>query len=107
MLAGSPVGQRLPDEAGVIRGGRVGLTAALRESAADCFAKTGTCGLSVCSLPDLSAEEIAIEVGTGRLPHPTMRRSTVGALRAVGFDVVPSGHYGHATLKLPDAPTDT
>ena len=86
---------------------------ALWESAMDYFAMTqaeageGVYGLSVCSLPDSTAEQIAEAAGTGRLPQTTMRTSTVGTLRAFGYDVVPTGQSPHATLTLPNPPSDT
>ena len=67
---------------------------------------TGIFGLSVCSLPGRTADAIATIVGTDRLPHTWMRESTVGRLHEAGFDVVPTGWRGHATLMLPNPPTD-
>jgi hypothetical protein len=102
----------LPDQAVVVRGGRMVSRESLRESAEDYFAWTkaqtgeGIYGLSVCSLANQTGDEIAHAVGTARLPQTTMRESTVGTLRGFGYEVLPSGPAGHATLVLPNPPSD-
>jgi hypothetical protein len=63
-------------------------------------------GLSVCSLPNMTAEQIAEVVGTENLPHPRMQTSTVATLEALGYEVVPSEWHGHATLVLPGPPDE-
>lgn len=62
-------------------------------------------GLSVWSLPAMSAEEVAQAVGTDDLPHKRMRATTVGALATRGYEVVPSGPPSHATIVFPGPPT--
>jgi hypothetical protein len=64
-------------------------------------------GLSVCSLPDMTAQQIAEVAGSKNLPHPRMQISTVQTLEAFGYEVVPSEWYGHATLIFPGPPDET
>lgn len=60
--------------------------------------------LSVFSVPEMSADEIARAVP---LRHSMIRESTAGRLRAAGYEVVSSpGPPGHADLLLPNPPTD-
>lgn len=67
------------------------------------FDREGVYALSVFSTPGRTPDEIATSVP---LPHATIRESTVGRVRAVGYDVVPSpGAPGHADLVFPAAPT--
>jgi hypothetical protein len=40
------------------------------------------------------------------LPHPQIRVTTVGKLRAAGYEVVLRGKYGHALILLDDSPSD-
>jgi len=102
----------LPEGAIVIRGGMLASARDLAGDAQDCFdwlerrGEAGVYGISVGSLPDGTADQIARALGTDRLPHPRMRISTVAALRGCGCEVVPSGRRGHATLIFGDAPTD-
>jgi hypothetical protein len=104
--------QTLPNEAIVVRGGEINSLIKLVEDARDLFAvlerrgEEPCYGMSVCSLPDRTAHEIARFVGTARLPQTKMRVSTVGALSKGGYEVVPSGQRGHATLIFPELPTD-
>ncbi|MBV8987446.1 MAG: hypothetical protein JO372_02690 [Solirubrobacterales bacterium] len=98
----------LPDEAVVVRGGILGGgVEELQEQAEDEFTRLlvegdpdPVYGLSVCSLPNMTADEIAVAVGPERLPHARMRTTTVEALRACGYEVVPSAWRGHATIVL-------
>jgi hypothetical protein len=62
-------------------------------------------GLSVWSLPAVSAEAVAEAVGTDDLPHKRMRATTVRDLEACGYEVVPSGPPSHATIVFPGPPT--
>jgi hypothetical protein len=102
----------LPDDAIVVKGGLISNPEKLRGDALDCYAKLEVRGeepvhgVSVCSLPDCTADEIARAVGTFRLPQTQMRVSTVGQLELYGYLVVPSGQYGHATLIFPGSPTE-
>jgi hypothetical protein len=108
-----PRDEVLPDGAVVVKGGVLGDPDGLRESAQDYFDETereageGIYGVSVCSLPERDAKEILLAIPKSkRLPHSKIRQATVGALRACGYDVSPSGWFGHATLKLMDLPTE-
>lgn len=96
----------LPDEAFVVRFGRM-LRRDLERSALKYAAfHPGEYGISVFSLPDRSWREIASGAGLG---HSVIRVSTVGAIRSGGYDVVPSppaDPRGHSTLMLPTEPTD-
>jgi hypothetical protein len=103
----------LPDEAVVVRGGVLPSLEAARESAEDCFEEMqrqsgeGVYGISVCSLPDRTAEQILRDLQeSNRLPHPKIRQTSVGRLRGLGFDVWPSGWFGHATLEFSRLPTE-
>jgi hypothetical protein len=78
----------------------------LERSVETCFALNGIHALSVWSLPGLAAEAIANAVGPRRLPHSVIRATTVGKLRAYGYDVSPSGQPGHMSLQLPSPPAD-
>lgn len=101
----------LPGEAVVIKGGLIHSASKLADDALDCFAKLQAqgedpvYGVSVCSLPNRTAHEIARIAGTSRLPQAKMRVSSVEALELNGYEVVPSGWRGHATLVFPDRPT--
>jgi hypothetical protein len=98
----------LPGEAVVIRGGILGGgLEEIKAQAEDEFMRLQVegdpdpvRGLSVCSLPDMTAEQIAEAVGTERLPHSRMRATTVETLRSHGYEVVASDWPGHATIAL-------
>lgn len=80
------------------------LSADLALGAQSHFDREGFHALSVYSSPGRTADEIATSVP---LPHSTIRESTVGRVRAAGYDVVPSpGPPGHADLVFPAAPTE-
>jgi hypothetical protein len=99
-VAEAPV---LPDEALVVR---LGLSApdTLRKTALAHFDDHGEFAISVVSLPHATVDELAHLAG---LPHPRLRTTTVGAIRAVGFDVVPDEPPpGHALITLPRLPAD-
>jgi hypothetical protein len=94
----------LPDEAVVIR---FGLSApeTLRKTALAHHDERGDFAISAFSLPDADAETLA---HLGALAHPRIRETTVGRIRAVGYDVVPDPPPdGHALIMLPRLPTDT
>jgi hypothetical protein len=57
----------------------------LRDGIEQEYVESGRYGASIGCAADLGAEEIALRA---RQPHRRMRASTVGALRAVGVDVV-------------------
>lgn len=60
--------------------------------------------ISVFSAAGLSAAEICAGAG---IPHPKVRLSTVGAVRAIGFDVIPTVDDDlHADLKLDGEPDE-
>lgn len=104
----------LPDEAVLVRAGIMN-HGDLRTSAKVHFARHGVYALSLWSYPMMGAQEIAEEVGRVAdeheitlLPNPQMRQTTVGALRALGYDVTPGGGLrGHVTLALNGLPDDT
>lgn len=90
--------KRLPDDAVVVRGGLM-LRADLVLGAQAHFDSEGLHALSVYSAPGRTAAEIAVGVP---LRHSKIRTSTVGRVRAAGYDVVSSpGPPGHADLVLP------
>jgi hypothetical protein len=103
----------LPDEAVVVRAGVMASFEDVRESAETNFRTTrkgsgkGIYGISVCSLPDRSMEEIMRDIPEDkRFRNRRVRQSTVGTLRREGYDVLPSGWFGHATLTFPSLPTE-
>lgn len=68
------------------------------------FDSEGVHALSVYSVPGRTAAEIAVGVP---LRHSKIRTSTVGRVRAAGYEVVSSpGPPGHADLVLPTPPTE-
>lgn len=68
------------------------------------FDAEGIYALSVFSVPEMTADEIAQGVP---LRHSMIRVSTAGRLRAAGYEVVSSpGPLGHADLLLPNPPTN-
>ena len=94
----------LPDAAVVIR---FGLSApdTLRKTALAHHDERGDFAISAVSLPDADAEALA---HLGALLHPRIRETTVGRIRAAGYDVVPDPPpEGHALIMLPQLPTDT
>lgn len=97
----------LPDDAVVVRGGVMN-PPDLYVNAVTHFQNRGEYCLSVFSIPEMSADEIAhVMVNTcDVLRNNKIRESTVGALRAAGYDVVPSDYYGHADLRLFSEPSD-
>lgn len=95
--------ERLPDDAIVVRGGLM-LPSDLGLSAQSHFDVEGFHALSVYSVPGMTADEIAVGVP---LRHSKIRASTVGRVRAAGYDIVRSpGPPGHADLVLPTPPAD-
>jgi len=83
-----------------------------------CKLKLGFRGISVCSWPGLTAQEVAQRVKELRarrrqrvLMNPEMRQSTAGRIRRAGtqdrhpFDLVQTFWDGHWTLTLPDPTT--
>jgi hypothetical protein len=72
----------------------------------------GSYGLTFWSWEGLSAQQIATRVGTGRLPHPVMRKCTAGKIRScVASDgktlsLTRTGDEGHYTLALPSPLSD-
>ncbi len=64
----------------------------------------GEYALSMWSLPGADVATIA---ATADLPHSVVRTSTVGRIRAAGYELVRSEPPpAHADLKLPNPPTD-
>lgn len=93
----------LPDSAVVVRGGLM-QPADLAVGAESQFDLEGFYALSVFSVPGRTADEIATGVP---LPHSAIRESTVGRVRAAGYDVAPSpGPPGHADLLFSAPPTE-
>jgi hypothetical protein len=60
--------------------------------------------ISVASAPELDA--VALALASPWIRNGKVRVSTVGAVRAVGHDVVPSGEFPHADLKLREEPSE-
>jgi hypothetical protein len=99
--------EELPADAVVIRGGQM-KAESLKDAAEAYWAKfEGKRGyaLTVWCWPGHTAEEIAQAVGSHRLPHREMRKSTVERLRELGYPLEPSFGEHHYSLRLPDPPT--
>jgi hypothetical protein len=95
---------RLPDEAVVVRGGESSART-LHKSALDHHDKRGDFAISVASLPDMSADDLAV---VAQIPHPKIRETTVGVIRHAGYNVVrDEPPEGHALITLPRLPADT
>ncbi len=85
-----------------------------RKSVEVCREREGFYGLSFFSFPGMDVREIAMEVGvvceeTGLrlMPNPSMRQSTAGAVRALGYPLEADNNpRGHVTLRFAHAPTD-
>jgi hypothetical protein len=94
---------RLPDEAIVIRGG-LNQQDVMQRSAQDEFELNGQYALSVAADASMTLQALAV---ANQTPHSRIRKTTVGRLRAAGFDVTPpKGEKRHADLILPNPPTD-
>jgi len=65
----------------------------------------GHFGISVWSVPDLAADEIA---NVCRIPHGRIRVATVGDIRAAGFTIIstPEHGYGHHNIVLGSLPDE-
>jgi hypothetical protein len=85
----------LPDEAILVRGGRVPFA---RSLCLDCrMHPDGYFGFSVQSAAGMSVEDLARALPNGRVGF-----TTAGELRKMGYDVVPtSGDAFHATVVVP------
>ena len=93
----------LPDDAIVIRGG-VMTPRTMEVNAYTEYDETGVYALSVSSLPDADFDTIA---AAARLPHGQVCVSTVGRIRAAGYEVRQSEPPpAHADLLLPNPPAD-
>lgn len=64
----------------------------------------GEWAISVAAHPSWSADQIAR--GALFIRHSQIRTSTVGAVRALGHDVRPSGRLPHADLHLRTMPSE-
>jgi hypothetical protein len=101
------------DEDVVVRAGEMGLGNFMK-AVETCFEQHGFYGLSLFSFPDMSAQQIAEEVGVVRqetglrlMPHPSMRQARAGDVRALGHALVKDDRpRGHVTLRLAQRPTD-
>jgi hypothetical protein len=97
----------------LVRAGEMSLDA-FRKSTGTCFRNNGFYGLSFFSFPEMSAHEIALEVGEVReetglrlMPHPTMRHATVRAVRGLGYPLEPDNRpRGHVTLRFEGESTE-
>jgi hypothetical protein len=79
--------------------------AALRRNAAVGFAVTGVYSWSVFSLPGLSGDEIAASLPED-FKFAVYRETTVGRLRAAGYDLSGCDDRGHCDVALQAEPTD-
>lgn len=97
----------LPDDAIVVRGG-VRAPETIAVNAQTTFDTDGFWGVSGFSAADQTVEQIAqLAYDQGRLPHPKVRTSTVGLVRAAGFEVEQTADdYPHVDIFLPADPTD-
>lgn len=94
---------QLPDEAIVIRGG-LNARADVEEQAEDEFEENGRYAISCGADADMTLDELAM---ANQRPNRLIRKSTVGRLRAAGFDVMPpTGPTRHSDLLFPGPVTD-
>lgn len=102
----------LLDDAVVVRGGQMRAKDLMTSAETYEAEHPGEYGLSFWSWPGLTAEEIAQRVGTKRLPHPVLRKCTVGKIQSMipsdqrPLTLVKTFGPGHYTLFLPSPPTD-
>lgn len=72
--------------------------------AASCSLHEGAFGFSAQSWPGLTIEQLA---EAGAIPHGKVSVTTVGEIRARGYDVVTTSGFGrHATVVVPQQWTD-
>lgn len=90
----------LPDDSLVLRGGRM-VISDLRRNAIATLQRMGRLGVSVRAGRGADIEELA--ENPFPLPHAVIRVTTVGRLRAAGFEIEATGAYAHCTVWLPDA----
>lgn len=77
---------------------------AMEEQAADEFDENGRYSLSVGADAEMNLYDLCM---ANRRQNRHIRKSTVGRLRAVGFEVTwPVGNKRHSDLILPTPPTD-
>lgn len=93
----------LENEAFVIRFGVMRLED-LREAVARCFTTLGFYGLSFYGENRLTVADIA---ALAKKPHPQIRKTRIGQLRSVGFELRRYGRFPHLTLRFSENPTDT
>ena len=91
----------LSDDTTVVRGGMM-LARDLAMAAARCEAQFGYPGISVFASVNLGMRELVLASPPLR-PYAVVRRTTVGELRRLGCDLVPTGAAPHYTLRLPGA----
>lgn len=92
----------LGDEAFAIRFGLMRLED-LTEAADRCFTTLGFHGLSFYGESRLSVAEIA---ALAKKPHSQIRKTTVGRIRGLGFDIRRHGRFPHLTIRFSEKPTD-
>lgn len=92
----------LENEAFVIRFGVMKLED-LKEAADRCFITLGFYGLSFYGENRLSVADIA---ALAKKPHSQIRKTKVGQLRNIGFDIRRHGRFPHLTLRFPEKPSD-
>jgi len=98
-------GSRLPDEAVVMRGGR-SRPDTLSKTALAHYDECGDFAISVRSRPGATADDLA-RVDPPMITYARLRETTVGALRAAGYNVIPDEPPpAHALIMLPRLPTD-
>lgn len=90
----------LPDDALVVRGGHLNAQD-LKRAVDTTHRRTGVWGVSTNAGTGVTVEELA-----RRLPHAVVRVSTVGRLRAAGWEARPTGRAPHCTVYKRGAPPD-
>lgn len=89
----------LPDEALVLRGGMM-LARDLALAAERCEAQLGFPGISVFAATGTGFRELLLAAPALRT-YRVVRRSTAGAVRSLGCELVATGIAPHITLRLP------
>ena len=95
----------LPDDALVIRGAPMDPQRILRRATKDRDFLAGAYGISAFAASSTDTT-LADLVSLAGLPHPTLRKSTVGRIIQAGFRVYRTGRWPHCTIDLGDEPDE-
>lgn len=95
------------DDDVVIRYGTMRDRDSLVMAARTTFIRRRYYGLSMISLPGMSAQAIAAVVAPRtRVTRGKMRSTRIGDLRSAGFEIADHSDDGHLNVRFPDAPNE-